>query len=153
MNQNCFHLLGRAVIRFQGRILIAREKGSTFTFLPGGHVEIGESVPDCIRRELREEMGMNSLIENYLGAVEHQWCSHDTHHFEINHLFAATLEGITSFGDVESKEDHLEFFWVDPSELVLQNLKPEPLALILSQPAIPDAPAIWASTLEQHSPA
>lgn len=51
------HLLTRAVIRRANRVLVVRE-GQTHTFLPGGHVEDGEGLRACLRRELREELGV-----------------------------------------------------------------------------------------------
>ena len=39
------------------RILLCRKKGMAELILPGGRIEPGESEIDCLRRELREELG------------------------------------------------------------------------------------------------
>ncbi len=132
-----FHLLGRAVILQDNKVLLARAKGAKHTFLPGGHVEIGESVPLAIVRELEEELGCTAIIGRYLGAVEAHFVeSADTIHYEINHLFEASLADT----NVNSREAHLEFFWVNLSDLHLQNLQPEALRELLR---VPREAAFW----------
>ncbi len=125
-----FHLLGRAVIRSENKVLLARARGYDNTFLPGGHVELGESVHVAIARELHEELGCQATIGRYLGAVEASFQSKDTLHFEINHVFEATLND-SSF---KSQEPHLEFLWADVSELTLHNLQPAALIDLLRHP-------------------
>ena len=60
--------VGLLVIR-DGRILLCRKKHTTaLLILPGGCYEAGESAGECLRRELREELG-DVEVENveYVG--------------------------------------------------------------------------------------
>ena len=51
----------------KGRILLSHEKyhNKRFTKFPGGGLELGESVLDCLKREFMEEMGVE-IIPSYL---------------------------------------------------------------------------------------
>ncbi len=140
------HVIARAVVKFKGRLLLAHAKGASNTFLPGGHVEPGESMPVTLRREMEEEFGMTAEVRRYLGVVEHYWNQDGVDNFEICHVFEATIPGLGSFDDIVSREAHLEFIWADPSELSSHNLQPSPLASVLASPLPQEAPALWAST-------
>ncbi len=46
-----------AIMLKDGRVLIAKRKEGKWEF-PGGKVEKGESAEECVKRELKEEMGI-----------------------------------------------------------------------------------------------
>ena len=48
----------RGVILNEGKLLIVKHKQSQFMALPGGHLEYGEDVIACLKRELVEELGV-----------------------------------------------------------------------------------------------
>jgi ADP-ribose pyrophosphatase YjhB (NUDIX family) len=52
----------KIIIKWQDRILIRRHKSGVFDF-PGGRMEFGETIPDTLRRELREELDYNLIRE------------------------------------------------------------------------------------------
>lgn len=61
-----------AVLERDGRILIARRKrnvrfGGLWEF-PGGKLEAGESPEEGLRRELREELGIEAQIKDFIGS-------------------------------------------------------------------------------------
>ena len=54
----------KAVIRDdQGRVLVNRERGHGNWSLPGGGWDHGESVVECLKRELNEEVGYEGELE------------------------------------------------------------------------------------------
>ena len=48
----------RGVIIHDSKLLIVKHKESQFMALPGGHLEYGEDVITCLKRELVEELGV-----------------------------------------------------------------------------------------------
>ena len=53
-----------------GHVLIHRAESETFWTLPGGRVEMGEASEDSLRREMREEIGVDVVVERLLWIVE-----------------------------------------------------------------------------------
>jgi A/G-specific adenine glycosylase len=70
--------IGVAVIRNdEGLILIDRRPaqgllGGLWEF-PGGKIEPNETVEECIRREILEEIGIEIAVENHLITIEHAY--------------------------------------------------------------------------------
>lgn len=55
-----------AIIVRDGAVLAARDRGMPRFAFPGGGVECGERIPDGLRREVREEVGMAVTIGKLL---------------------------------------------------------------------------------------
>jgi len=52
--------VGALIVDQQGKILLARShKWFDKYTLPGGHIEVGESMADAVRREVKEEVGLD----------------------------------------------------------------------------------------------
>lgn len=107
------------------KILVAHNKGSSNTFLPGGQIEPGERAEEALKRELKEELNMNISVQRYLGAIEQTFTENNQQHHGINHYFL--IKSDDNFEDLKSKEDHLEFFWVESSDTGKMKLMPSPL--------------------------
>jgi A/G-specific adenine glycosylase len=101
-----------AVIRKNGRLLIAQRPlggrlGGLWEF-PGGKVESGETLPQCLRREIKEELGIRIKVGQQITSIDHAYT-----HFRITlHAFECEL--------VAGKPQALQvqdFKWVGMSEL------------------------------------
>jgi 8-oxo-dGTP diphosphatase len=122
-----FHYLARGIILEKGKVLLAHQKGAQNTFLPGGHIKIGEKAELALVREIKEEIGEKAIIKQFIGAVECCWIENDQGNHEINLLFEVHIPDLDSSEPPVSCESHLEFFWAKPKDLKAHNLLPDPL--------------------------
>jgi len=82
-----FDVTAGVIRREDGCLLIAQRKpdamlGGLWEF-PGGKCQPGESLADCLRREIREELGLEIEVGDYLTTIQHGYT-----HFRISlHVF------------------------------------------------------------------
>ncbi|MBA9086848.1 ADP-ribose pyrophosphatase YjhB (NUDIX family) [Fontibacillus solani] len=126
-----YHVLARGVILTDNHLLVAHCKGMDNTFLPGGHVEFYESIRTSLYREINEELSLLSEVGSYIGAVEAEHEDKGVYHQEINHVFITRLENADHRKNPESKESHLEFYWIPLSEMDRHNLLPQPMRKLI----------------------
>lgn len=102
-----------AIIEKHGKILIALRTKSNYPnakwAFPGGTVEAGETLLDCLRRELHEELGINAEIGDYFGTTSFYTNDKEIelHAFRVNQFS----------GKITLNHEHTEFAWVTPTEL------------------------------------
>ncbi len=101
-----------AVIEKDGKILIARRKKGDHLEgqweFPGGKVEPGETPEACLKRELREEFGIEAEVGEFIRSSR----------FSYRHLAIELLAYRASWtaGDLEVKA-HAEIRWVPAEDL------------------------------------
>ncbi|WP_334076651.1 NUDIX domain-containing protein [Paenibacillus sanfengchensis] len=122
-----YHVLARGLILAGNHLLVAHCKGMDNTFLPGGHVEFHESIRTSLKREIYEELGLESELGAYIGAVEAAYEDKGVYHQEIGHVFVARLENADPTNNPVSQESHLEFYWIPIDEMGIHNLLPLPV--------------------------
>lgn len=101
-----------AVMRKEGKVLIAKRKRAHMGYnweFPGGKTEAGETLEDCLRREIREELGIEIKVGSLLSSQKHV----------INCQAAIALYAYEVFhlsGDF-TLTDHEEIRWVAIEDL------------------------------------
>lgn len=55
------------VLNDKGAILVHQREDHPFWALPGGKIDLGESITDCLKREMKEETGLLVFPEKLLG--------------------------------------------------------------------------------------
>ena len=145
-----FHHLARGIFIKDGKILVAHAIGHRNTFLPGGHIEFGESAKDALAREIEEEMGITCTVGKFLGLVEHKWTNKGVLHCEINQVFEVQSESLQSEKNPESREPHIEFFWLKAVELEEKNLQPFPLQKAIQSYLNGSKDTWWESSLKEE---
>ncbi|MDR0993246.1 MAG: A/G-specific adenine glycosylase [Verrucomicrobiota bacterium] len=132
-------IVGAAVIlNPKNQILIAQrcaEKGMLAGLweFPGGKQEEGETIEECIARELKEEMGVDLEVGPHLVSVHHAY-SHFT--ITLHTHFARILRG---------RPQHLEcadHAWVTPDQFALYPFSKADLDIIRALRALPSPPRL-----------
>ncbi|MET3695803.1 NUDIX domain-containing protein [Bacillus oleivorans] len=145
------HHLARGIFIKNNHILLAQAIGHKNTFLPGGHIELGESAKDALIREIEEELGIRCEVKKFLGLVEHKWEMNGIVHFEINQVFLVDSSELTLDLNPVSKESHIEFFWSDIHSEKFKVLQPYPIRNLLKKYLKGDRTIWWESTLNDKS--
>ena len=112
--------IARGVCIEGGRILLCRAKGGSSTYLPGGHIEFGETGRTALKREISEETGLDATVGSFMGVVENTFMQHGKPHAEINLVYEMSVPS----DDVSAKEDWIEFLWCPLADLDKANLLP-----------------------------
>ena len=107
-------VIARGVCVRDGKILLCRAKGGSSTYLPGGHIEFGETGREALVREIDEELGLKATTGEFLGVVENSFEQHGKPHAEINLVYELA---IPADRQVAAREDWIEFEWRDLSKL------------------------------------
>ncbi|OPX35523.1 MAG: hypothetical protein B1H11_09010 [Desulfobacteraceae bacterium 4484_190.1] len=114
-----------AIILKNDRVLITKRlKGSHlegFWEFPGGKQEKGESLEDCLEREIDEELGLKIRANNSLLIVNHDYG------FKSISLY---VFGCTIIAGEPRALQCLEIRWVDPADLEKFEFPPPDLKII-----------------------
>lgn len=121
----------KAIIEYNGKILILRESGSYEDGTSdgrydvcGGRLQPGEKLADALKREVREETGLEIEMGDVIAVNEwmpvvrgEQW--------QIIGIFFACR---ASSDQVRLSSDHDAYLWIDPTKYeeypVIENMKP-----------------------------
>ncbi len=104
--------VGGVVVDDDALLLVrrGRDPGAGRWSLPGGRVEWGETLAHALVRELLEETGLECVVGELIGWVEH---ISDDHHFVIFDFAATPM----SLDDPVPGDDALEARWVRLEEV------------------------------------
>lgn len=107
-----YHVAAAVTTRADGRVLLAQRNlddmlGGLWEF-PGGKLEDGETLPDCLAREMCEELGVTVEVGERLTRIEHAY----THFRMTLHAFRCRLIA----GEPRCL-DCADFRWALPAEM------------------------------------
>jgi ADP-ribose pyrophosphatase YjhB (NUDIX family) len=131
--------VGGVVVR-EGRVLLIRRGKPPLLgrwMIPGGTVELGETLVEALVREMEEETGLRvepRQVLTVLDRIERDGGS-VAYHFVIIDYLCEWLSG-----DARAGSDALEVAWVSPEELPAYDLTPKALEVVLD--------AFWLSSNE-----
>ena len=127
--------IARGVCIRDGKVLLCKAKGGKSTYLPGGHIEFGETGAEALVREIKEELGLDSSCGKFLGVVENSFLQHGRPHAEINLVYRLDIPSLQTLNSslLASQEDWIEFEWRDISDLGNANLLPTEMIGIVKE--------------------
>lgn len=118
-----------ALIEHEGKILLHKADDNDYYAIPGGRVKAGENSDEALKREVKEEMGVNLLIDNYFGMIENFFNTQEKNYHELMALYHCHFEENCSLYEKEEIRDieehkNLSFFWIPIEEIDTISLRP-----------------------------
>ncbi|MCL6477396.1 MAG: (deoxy)nucleoside triphosphate pyrophosphohydrolase [Peptococcaceae bacterium] len=101
-----------AIVIKDGQVLIAKRKAgkrlASFWEFPGGKLEDGETPEECLKREMKEELGIEVNVGQYFGE--------SIYHYEYGTVQLLGFWASWESGDIRPRV-HDEVRWVPPDHL------------------------------------
>ena len=125
----------------QGRVLLGKRKGAHGAghwSAPGGHLEFGEAIADCARREALEETGLH-LAELRFGPFTGDVFATEHKHYVTVFVIASPGDGVPRTMEPDKCEGWQWFPWSALPQPLFA-----PLASLVAQGFVPSEPAASA---------
>jgi len=107
--------VGAVILNPKGKVLLCKShKWENKWVIPGGHIELGEKMEDALRREIKEETGLEVHSAELLGIKESIFS--ETFH-EPKHFIFIDYLCRTNGSEVTLNEEAQDHAWVDFEEL------------------------------------
>ena len=117
------------IIIQDGKILMLKGKGYKELWTPGGKIVEGESDEECLRRELKEEIGVNLVNLKFFG----KYFSDNFYNRDVildNRVYIVNIEG-----KIKPNNEIEDFIWFSKEDF---KIKKYPMITITEEQIIPD---------------
>lgn len=105
------------VVDDAGRVLMQRRGDSGNWSLPGGIMEVGETLEECVVRETREETGLDIEITGLLGIYTDPDHVIEYSDGEVRQEFAIVYHGRVTGGEIQVSHESTEVRFISLEEL------------------------------------
>ena len=117
-----------AVIRNGDKVLFQKRKNDKYYALPGGKIEVLETVKDALKRELIEELGVEVEVKDIVSVVENffEFNNEKVHQYIFSYevkLLDDKYNNLDEFEGIETLKKVI-FKWFDIDELDEEFIKP-----------------------------
>ena len=113
----------RCLIVRDNKLVLCKHINKNFYFLPGGGLEECETIDQGIKRELKEELGIDSskiIIDKDIKVIEQIFTDNDVTYHEINLIKNVYID----IDVIKSCENHIEFTEIKIDDLHNYNILP-----------------------------
>jgi ADP-ribose pyrophosphatase YjhB (NUDIX family) len=114
--------VGAVVRNDRGEILLIERTDNGLWALPGGAQEIGESVKDAVRREVREETGIEVEVTGLTGIYPAHVIAYDDG--EVRQEFSLCFAARPVSGSLRPSSESRQAQWVAPDQVSGLNIHP-----------------------------
>lgn len=114
--------VGALIVNPKGEILLIKShKWHNKYVIPGGHIELGEKMEEALKREVKEETGLNVYDPKPLHIQEFIF---DKAFFKKKHFIFHNFAVRTRDLQVQLNEEAQSYVWVSPQEALKLPLEP-----------------------------
>ncbi|WP_067819583.1 NUDIX hydrolase [Nocardia inohanensis] len=105
------------VVNDRGQVLLQRRVDNDMWALPGGKMELGESLAECGIRETKEETGIDIEVTGIVGTYTNPKHVFAYDNGEVRQEFSICLLGTPTGGELAVSDESHEVAWFDPSDI------------------------------------
>jgi len=111
MNKYPEPTVGAVIFNPEGKVLLCRSRkwGNKYV-IPGGHIELGESMEEALKREILEETGLSVYDIRLIGLKE---CIYSSEFHDKKHFIFIDYICHTDSSDVILNDEAEEYEWAD----------------------------------------
>lgn len=124
-----------AIIKYQNKILVEKNKNVDFYVVPGGRLKALEDSKTALLRELKEELGINFSNENFKvkSYIENFFTFDNNKYHELYLLYEVTLENDYNLHDGMQNLDNINtnYYLFSYEEFKQHKILPEKLKEII----------------------
>ena len=118
--------IAAGIIIYDGKVLLGqRKKGKDLEFnweLPGGKLEEGETLPECLCRELIEELNLQIVVKDFFMKTDYT--------YNFGHIVLNTFIAECTDPSITKTEAHEQYAWVEPKDLLSYDLAPADIPVV-----------------------
>lgn len=108
----------------KNQILLHRRSDCKNWSLPGGKMKIGESIANCCKRELKEEMGIDVIVNKIIGVYTSPDCVFDFGNGYVFQAFVVAFLCDSINDNFMINKESIDAKWFDLEDIANLNLVP-----------------------------
>ncbi|MPZ83430.1 MAG: NUDIX domain-containing protein [Actinophytocola sp.] len=107
-----------------GRLLLIRRTDNDLYAIPGGALELGETLTQTVQREVKEETGIAVEVTGLIGIYSDPDHVIEFTDGEVRQEFSICFRAEPTGGELRTSNESKEVLWRDPADLDALNIHP-----------------------------